>query len=76
MKLYKAILLGLILAAITVPFMRAYVINTYINTFLFGCETAATRVYKFNSQELGNELYNFCKIYENNIRREYRGEFD
>lgn len=76
MKILKYVLLFIVVPAITVLFMRSYVIEYATNSFQFGCETAALRVYKFYSAPLGLDLKRFCGVYTNNIKKEFNGEFD
>lgn len=75
-KLFKYLLLFVVVPVLVVLMMRSYIVNYAINSFQFGCQTAAQYIYKFNSKPLGLELNHFCDVYTNNIKKEFDGEFD
>ena len=74
-KLAKKILKGLLIYAVIPAAVaygtRIYVLDYAINSFKFGCDTAALKTQRFYSKDIGDKLFGFCTIYTNNIKKEF-----
>jgi hypothetical protein len=75
-KYVKIVLLYLVLPVVVVLSARVYILDWATMSFKFGCDTAAERVYRFNSKALGRELQHFCVVYTGNIKKEFGDGFD
>lgn len=70
-KISKYVLLYAATPAVLAYGARIYVLDYAISSFKFGCDTAALKTERFYSPEIGKQLFNFCTIYTDNIKKEF-----
>lgn len=70
---WKKVLAASVVAAVIILGVRYYVLDMAVRSFAFGCDTAATKVYRFYSKDIGEKTFDFCKVYSGNIKKEFFG---
>lgn len=72
---WKRVFVSVAVAGIVLTGIRYYVLDMSVKALGFGCDTAATKVYRFYDKDLGRKLFVFCDAYTDNVHREFFGGF-
>jgi len=67
---FKRVALCVAVGAILVYSIRVYTLNFAINSFEFGCQTAAKKMGQIDVLQ-GGQLYSFCEAYTRHISEEF-----